>query len=89
MQFSHLCYLCSDDSDKNALSILPSFSTKSVKSLRVLVLFFNLQLVKEIHLDWHTENNLIVCPLHALECKSGEELIDTVASKHSDIKKRA
>lgn len=40
-------------------------------------LLLNLKSVKEILLDYHTENNLIVCPLHTSECNSGEELIDT------------
>lgn len=89
-----MCYLCSNDSDKNVLSILPSFSTKSVKfnSIRVVwgfrVLCSTWNLLEEIHLDYDTENDLIMHPLHALECSSGEELIDTVALKHSDTKKK-
>lgn len=91
---SQMCYLCSNDSDKNVLSILPSFSTKSVKfnSIRVVwgfrVLCSTWNLLEEIHLDYDTENDLIMHPLHALECSSGEELIDTVALKHSDTKKK-
>lgn len=64
---------------KNVLSIFPSFSNESVQSMSISVLFFNLKLVKETHLDYHTESNLIVCPLHTLECNSGKELTDTVA----------
>lgn len=62
------------------------FSTKSVKSVSVLGLFFNLKLVKEIHLGLSYKKQF-VCPLYTLECNSGEKLIDTVASKHPDIKK--
>lgn len=58
----------------------------------VFCLFFlllNLKPVKEILLDYHTENNLIVCTLHTLECNSGEELIDTCTKTFRHEKKRS